>query len=68
MVEQTSRIIYVRKGNLWSEKRVAAGFSLRELERITGISRGSLSLIEQGRSPTPAQYEKLRSAYLRESA
>jgi transcriptional regulator with XRE-family HTH domain len=32
--------------------RVAAGLTIRELERRTGINRGRLSIIERGVSPT----------------
>lgn len=32
--------------------RVAAGMTIRELERRTGINRGRLSIIERGVSPT----------------
>lgn len=32
--------------------RVAAGLTLRELERRTGINRGRLSIIERGVTPT----------------
>jgi transcriptional regulator with XRE-family HTH domain len=32
--------------------RLAAGLSLREVERRTGINRGRLSIIERGVSPT----------------
>jgi transcriptional regulator with XRE-family HTH domain len=35
--------------------RVAAGLTLRELERRTGINRGRLSIIERGVSPTAAE-------------
>jgi transcriptional regulator with XRE-family HTH domain len=32
--------------------RVAAGLTIREMERRTGINRGRLSIIERGVSPT----------------
>lgn len=32
----------------WSERRVAAGLSLRDVERISGIHRTVLSALERG--------------------
>ena len=55
MTDQPRQATIVRKGNKWSELRVAGGLSIRELETATGISRGVLSMIESGRAPTPEQ-------------
>ena len=35
--------------------RLAAKLSLRELERLTGINRGRLSIIERGVAPTDSE-------------
>ncbi len=44
--------------------RVAAGITIRELERRTGINRGRLSIIERGVTPTDSEataiFEALR--------
>lgn len=42
--------------------RLAAGLSLRELERRTGINRGSLSRIERGWLATEAETAKILAA------
>ena len=34
------------------ERRRTAGISIREMERLTGINRGRLSVIERGVPPT----------------
>lgn len=44
----------------WSEARVAAGVSLRELEVATGINRATLSLLDRGRLvPTPEEARRI---------
>ena len=53
------RPVNVQRGNPWSEKRTAKGLSLRELETLTGIHRGTLSRIERGLAPSPEQAAKL---------
>jgi transcriptional regulator with XRE-family HTH domain len=39
--------------------RVAAGITIRELERRTGINRGRLSIIERGVSPTDDEAQRI---------
>jgi transcriptional regulator with XRE-family HTH domain len=45
-------------GNL----RRAAGISIRELERLTGINRGRLSIIERGVPPTEDEARRILAA------
>jgi transcriptional regulator with XRE-family HTH domain len=47
--------------------RIAAGLTIREMERRTGINRGRLSIIERGVTPTDAEAAQLLNA-LREAA
>lgn len=42
--------------------RLAAGLSLRELERRSGINRGRLSIIERGVAPTPDESAAILAA------
>ncbi len=42
--------------------RLAAGLSLREVERRTGINRGRLSIIERGVSPTVEESASILAA------
>lgn len=42
--------------------RLAAGLSIRELERITGINRGRLSIIERGVVPTDGEAAAILAA------
>lgn len=42
--------------------REAAGLSLRDLERITGINRGRLSIIERGVVASPEETAKILAA------
>ncbi len=42
--------------------RLAAGLTIRELERRTGINRGRLSIIERGVTPTPAEAQQILAA------
>jgi transcriptional regulator with XRE-family HTH domain len=42
--------------------RIAAGLSLREVERRTGINRGRLSIIERGVSPTEDESRAILAA------
>jgi len=37
--------------------RQAKGVSIRDLEKMTGINRGRLSLIERGITPTPEELD-----------
>jgi transcriptional regulator with XRE-family HTH domain len=39
--------------NAWRQMREARGYSIRELERRSGINRGRLSMIERGLAPSP---------------
>jgi len=45
--------------------RQAKGVSIRDLEKMTGINRGRLSLIERGITPTPEELETYFSALQR---
>lgn len=55
--------LVLREGSAWSARRVAAGLSIRRLAGLTGISRGDLSRIDQGRQiPTPEQAALLLAA------
>lgn len=47
----------------WGRLRRARGWSLRDLERETGINAGVLSRIERGFGPTPDQARKLLAVY-----
>lgn len=49
------------------QMRIAAGLTIREMERRTGINRGRLSIIERGVTPTDAEAAQLLNA-LREAA
>jgi len=42
--------------------RIAAGLTIREMERRTGINRGRLSIIERGVSPTDAEARSIAAA------
>ena len=42
--------------------RVAAGLTIRELERRTGLNRGRLSIIERGVTPTDAEAAAILAA------
>ena len=44
------------------QNRIAAGLSLRELERRTGLNRGRLSIIERGVTPTDEESAKILAA------
>lgn len=45
--------------------RVAAGLTIREVERRTGINRGRLSIIERGVSPTDDEARLIADALRR---
>jgi transcriptional regulator with XRE-family HTH domain len=45
--------------------RVAAGLTIRELERRTGINRGRLSIIERGVPPTDEEARLIMEALRR---
>ena len=47
--------------------RLAAGLTIRELERRTGINRGRLSIIERGVSPTDEESAAILAALQRPS-
>jgi len=52
----TQQSLVLREGSPWSARRVAAGLSIRKLSDLSGINRGDLSRIDQGRQiPTPEQ-------------
>jgi len=42
--------------------RIAAGLTIRELERRTQINRGRLSIIERGVTPTAEESAKILAA------
>ena len=48
--------------------RLAAGLTIRELERMTGINRGRLSVIERGVTPTDKEAARILAALRQESA
>ena len=48
--------------------RVAAGLTIREMERRTGINRGRLSIIERGVVPTPDEAKLILDALQKEGA
>lgn len=48
--------------------RVAAGLTIRELERRTGINRGRLSIIERGVVPTDDEARLILAALQRGEA
>ena len=53
----------------WSERRVAADMSLRDLEAATGIHRTILSMLERGRYlPTPDEVERIIEAFNRKAS
>lgn len=50
-------------GHMWGPQRVALGISIRRLAELSGVNRGTLSLVEQGRLvPTGADYQKVMAA------
>jgi transcriptional regulator with XRE-family HTH domain len=50
-------------GHIWGPQRVALGISIRQLAELSGVHRGTLSLIEQGRLvPTGEDYQKVMKA------
>ncbi len=42
--------------------RTAAGLSIRQLEKVTGINRGRLSIIERGVAATDAEWTRITEA------
>ena len=59
----TDRPLVLRQGNEWSERRIAAGLSMRQLALASGVSRGLISLIERGRyTPTASEAQRLLAA------
>lgn len=53
-------------GHLWGPRRVAANISLSELSAASGVGKGQISFMEQGRLiPTGEQYEKITAALRR---
>jgi transcriptional regulator with XRE-family HTH domain len=48
--------------------RLAAGLSLREVERRTGINRGRLSIIERGVPPTVEESQLILAAFQERTA
>jgi len=44
------------------QMRLAAGLTIREMERLTGINRGRLSIIERGVTPTDTEAAKMLAA------
>jgi len=69
METPTKRLPLRTGGNLWGEQRVRAGISLRQLAKESGVGRGFLSLMEQGRMmPTSEQYARIVKALERLAA
>ena len=53
-------------GRLWGDRRVAARISLAQLAQASKVSKGLLSLMENGRLiPTGAEYEAITAALRR---
>jgi transcriptional regulator with XRE-family HTH domain len=50
------------------QRREAAGLSIRELERLTGINRGRLSIIERGVTPSHEESAKIEAAIAQQNA
>ena len=48
--------------------RLAAGLTIREVERRTGINRGRLSIIERGVSPTDDEARLILAALQKEGS
>lgn len=46
--------------------RIAAGLTIREMERLTGINRGRLSIIERGVTPTDDEAARILAALRKE--
>jgi transcriptional regulator with XRE-family HTH domain len=46
----------------YRDQRRATGLSIRQLERLTGINRGRLSIIERGVPPTAAEAARINAA------
>jgi hypothetical protein len=47
----------------WGRQRVAVNLSLRDMERLTGINRGYLSMLERGRYlPSPDEMRRIIAA------
>jgi len=54
----------VAEGLEWSNLRAHVGWSIRDMEAATGINRGTLSMIENGRlAPTLRQARTILDAY-----
>lgn len=54
-------------GQLWGPRRVEMGISLRELSKRSGISRGFLSLMENGRMvPRGDEFDRVMEALVQE--
>ena len=50
-------------GRLWGNDRVRAQISLQQLSDVSGVSKGSLSLMEHGRLiPTSDEYDSVIAA------
>lgn len=48
----------------WGKRRVEADLSIRDLEELTGINSGLLSMLERGRwLPTPDEAERISKAF-----
>lgn len=50
-------------GYAWGPERVRLGLSIRQLESLSGVSRATLSLVEQGRLvPKGSEYDAVAAA------
>jgi len=62
MTSDTQRAL-TSGGFAWGPERVALGISIRRLSELSGVNRGTLSLVEQGRLvPSGADYQKVMRA------
>jgi len=50
-------------GHLWGPRRVELGISIRKLAEASGIARGMISLMENGRlNPTGREFDRVMAA------
>ena len=60
----TQQALTLHPGSPWNAHRRAVGMSIRRLAAVTGLDRGTLSRIDQGRQiPTPAEAEAMLAAF-----
>lgn len=50
-------------GHMWGQRRVGSGISIRQLSAESGVAKGNLSMIENGRLiPTGDEYARVTAA------